>query len=315
MIKRTILVVDDEQPVRRVLSRILERAGFEAVSTDCTASADKILAERHVDAVLCDHVLPGETGLAYLERLQRSHPSLVRVLVTGFGDLQMAMNAINKAKVQHFLAKPFEPEEVLACLVSLQSMPAAPMPKAPGAAHRPGGTALRQLRDRYPGIDVVQRNTQGIILLEETPAPRGDTVQEPSVPKARVPGSGTPQAEARKRPEPGNGARRQPTALRELEAAHPGISAIERTATGSIMLDEEAYEQMLDTGVYKRPAAGLSTRPKKRPEPQDPAKPLGEHWAQDPPSPPSEAKDKRQSDSGPFDVDIVFDESLMKLIG
>lgn len=327
MSKRTILVVDDEQPIQRVMRRILERAGYEVLTADNTAVADRILAEVPVDAVLCDQVLPGEQGLVFLERLQRSHPKLVRVLVTGFGDLQIAKNAINKAKVQHFLSKPFEPEEVLSCLRGLlRPAPAVSEAREPanGGGRRELRTVdrmLKLLREVHPGIDQVTRNTQGRILLGEgaayrVAAPSKDAEASEDVERgskaARLRGQVAP-----KRPEPERRYRRQPTVLRELEVEHPGISAVDRTRTGSIVIDDETYRRFLDSGEFKRPV-GLSATAsgaRKQADPWDGSRSLAELLDEGEEAAIEEGRRRPPSDRGPFDTEIVFDEALLKLIG
>jgi CheY-like chemotaxis protein len=317
MSKRTILVIDDEQPIQRVLRRILEREGYQVVTAGSVPVAEEILAEIKVDAVLCDQMLPGENGISFLERLAGSDPNLPRILATGYGDLQVAKLAINRARVQAFISKPFEPEEILDCLRSL--LGAEPIAPGRRPSSKPADGHLRRLREEYPGIEVVNRNTQGCILLGEQDPPHLARPKTPEMACMRKAPADLPQPKARKAQEPRRRPPRQPTALRELEAAHPGISSVARSATGSIVLDEEAYERFVDTSEYKRPSRIESSAngPRKQPdtlviEGLGPNRSLGETESS---RYMGNAPDRRSTALDPLDDEVVVDVSLLKLIG
>jgi DNA-binding response OmpR family regulator len=57
---KTILVVDDEAAIRKLLTRALRRDGIEVITTDTAASAERLFEHRRVDLILCDDQLPGE---------------------------------------------------------------------------------------------------------------------------------------------------------------------------------------------------------------------------------------------------------------
>ena len=76
-----ILVVDDEADVRRALRRLLEARGFAVVEAGTAAEGAERAAQGEVDAVICDIVMPGGSGLEFFDRLRSSHPDLVRRFV------------------------------------------------------------------------------------------------------------------------------------------------------------------------------------------------------------------------------------------
>ncbi len=100
-----ILLVDDDKPVREALGQTLELGGFSV-----TLAASFIEATDHITAdfagvVISDVRMPGKDGFALLERAAKIDPDLPVVLLTGEGDIPMAVRAIN-AGAFHFLEKP-----------------------------------------------------------------------------------------------------------------------------------------------------------------------------------------------------------------
>ena len=77
----TVLVVDDEPDIRNALRRLLTARGFAVVEAGTAAEAVERTGAGGIDAVLCDIVMPGESGLDFYDRLRATHPTLARRLV------------------------------------------------------------------------------------------------------------------------------------------------------------------------------------------------------------------------------------------
>ena len=80
----TLLIVDDEAQILSALERSLRREGYEIVAVESAAAALRILDERHVDAILSDHKMPGMSGVQLLARAAEMRPDIVRMLITGW---------------------------------------------------------------------------------------------------------------------------------------------------------------------------------------------------------------------------------------
>jgi putative two-component system response regulator len=109
---KSILVVDDEEPIRRMLSRLLERHGYA-----CKVASDAIEARRQLEGqafalILCDVNMPGESGLDLIRRVLREYPHTAAVMVTGLDDPQLAGIALEHG-AYGYIVKPFESNEVL----------------------------------------------------------------------------------------------------------------------------------------------------------------------------------------------------------
>ncbi len=103
--RRRVLVVDDEEPVRYVLEDTLAEQ-YEVATADSGAAALAQLAEFRPDVVLLDFNMPGLTGLDVLREIKAREPAIAVVMVSGTADPQVVMTA-RQLGVFAFLPKPF----------------------------------------------------------------------------------------------------------------------------------------------------------------------------------------------------------------
>lgn len=110
-----ILVVDDETDVLEVLKLTLESAEqFDAeVSTakDAEEALDK-MKDRDFDVIISDQRMSGMDGVELLSLVKDNYPDTVRMMITGYSDLELAKEAINRAQVYNFVEKPWENDEM-----------------------------------------------------------------------------------------------------------------------------------------------------------------------------------------------------------
>lgn len=109
--KSRILVIDDDESLRRVLQVQLEQCGYTA---NCAASAQQsmaMLAARNYDVVITDLKMPGVSGLELLEQIHSLYPETVVIFLTAFGTVETAVEAM-KAGAYHYLTKPVHPDEL-----------------------------------------------------------------------------------------------------------------------------------------------------------------------------------------------------------
>jgi two-component system, cell cycle sensor histidine kinase and response regulator CckA len=111
----TLLVVEDDDAVRRALARILGRAGYQVIAAGSAEEGLELLAAatNRVDLCLTDLILPGESGLRLLETLRRDHPGMRTLLMSGYSEERLAIVSEDVGKLQ-YLPKPFSPQEVVA---------------------------------------------------------------------------------------------------------------------------------------------------------------------------------------------------------
>jgi diguanylate cyclase (GGDEF)-like protein len=113
--KCSLLIVDDEAYLLPTLSALLAR-DFEVITADSAAAAQQVFAARPIDLILTDQRMPRVTGTQLLEWVHQNHPKTVRLLMTGYAELEDAIEAINRGHVYHYLMKPWRTEELLQVL-------------------------------------------------------------------------------------------------------------------------------------------------------------------------------------------------------
>jgi DNA-binding NtrC family response regulator len=107
----TILVVDDELNIRRVLERAFAKEGYQVQTAEGGHQALRVLAETPCDLMLTDVVMPDMTGLELLKRARQQHPNLQVVLMTAYGTIPTAVEAM-RAGAYDFLTKPLDMERL-----------------------------------------------------------------------------------------------------------------------------------------------------------------------------------------------------------
>ena len=104
MPKSTLLIVDDERSARDGLVRLFKR-DYNVLAVESGASALEMLKTQSVDVMLSDVRMPGMDGLALMEEAQRQHPDLVVIILTAYGDVELAVQAMQRGATD-FMTKP-----------------------------------------------------------------------------------------------------------------------------------------------------------------------------------------------------------------
>jgi len=110
--KPKILVIDDEPVILDSARRILTAEGFPVLTADDAESALQILKTDPHDIAICDLMLPGMSGLKFLETSQTNDPSLVVIITTGYSTVDNGVDSLRKGAFD-FLPKPFTFEELI----------------------------------------------------------------------------------------------------------------------------------------------------------------------------------------------------------
>ncbi|MGH6645513.1 EAL domain-containing protein [Aquabacterium sp.] len=110
--KRTLLLVDDEESIVSSLKRLLRRDGYDIVTANSGPQGLQRLAEYEVDVILSDQRMPGMTGVEFLRRAKELYPKTVRMVLSGYTELQSITDAINEGAIYKFLTKPWNDELV-----------------------------------------------------------------------------------------------------------------------------------------------------------------------------------------------------------
>ena len=108
-----ILFVDDEDFILDIVKAIFEHDGISILTAKSGEEALDLVRTREIAVLVSDHHMPGMMGLELLSRVKAISPDTVKILMTGFADLDTAMEAINRAEVFRFVVKPWENTQLL----------------------------------------------------------------------------------------------------------------------------------------------------------------------------------------------------------
>lgn len=116
--KEHILYVDDEIPNLDGI-RFALRKEYHIHIAESAEDGMKILdSGLPVKVVISDHRMPITTGVEFLELVKNKYPEIIRILLTGYGDLDTIIQAVNKAKIYHFMSKPWKIDELRLVLIN-----------------------------------------------------------------------------------------------------------------------------------------------------------------------------------------------------
>jgi response regulator RpfG family c-di-GMP phosphodiesterase len=107
-----LLVVDDEPNVCESVNDLLRRE-FRVLKAHCADEGYRMMLEEEVHIVMSDQRMPQISGVELLTKVKARHPQAIRMLFTGFADLESVIAAINQGHIYQFLKKPWQPEELL----------------------------------------------------------------------------------------------------------------------------------------------------------------------------------------------------------
>lgn len=113
--KCSLLIVDDEPYILPVLSALVA-AHFEVYTATDAEAAQTVFSRHPIDLILTDQKMPRQTGIQLLEWVREHHPRTVRLLMSGYAELDDAIDAINRGQVYHYLQKPWRAEELMQVL-------------------------------------------------------------------------------------------------------------------------------------------------------------------------------------------------------
>jgi response regulator RpfG family c-di-GMP phosphodiesterase len=106
--QRTVLLVDDDANIINALNRTLRRDGYTILTANCGEEGLALLENNEVGVIISDHRLPHMTGVEFLRKVKIFYPKTLRVILTGYTELESVTCAINEGAIYKFLTKPWD---------------------------------------------------------------------------------------------------------------------------------------------------------------------------------------------------------------
>jgi response regulator RpfG family c-di-GMP phosphodiesterase len=107
----TILAVDDEPANLRMLERLL-RSNYRVITASSGEEALEVLRREEVALIITDQRMPGMTGTELLRESMKTNPNTIKIILTGYTDIEALIDAINTSRVYKFVSKPWDPVQL-----------------------------------------------------------------------------------------------------------------------------------------------------------------------------------------------------------
>ncbi len=108
----TILCVDDEENILNALKRLLRREGYALKTATSGSEGLKILRDNDIHLVICDQRMPDMGGTEFLAKVKDEYPDIIRVILTGYTDIDSISESVNKGHIYKFLLKPWNDQNL-----------------------------------------------------------------------------------------------------------------------------------------------------------------------------------------------------------
>src|SRR3954449_5577229 len=109
--RHTLLVVDDEVDVLESLRHLFHRS-YRVLTAGGGEQALEIIRNNDVHLILSDQRMPGMSGDVFLSQARRLQPDAIRILFTGYADIQAVINAVNEGNIYRYILKPWDAVEL-----------------------------------------------------------------------------------------------------------------------------------------------------------------------------------------------------------
>ena len=143
-----LLIIDDEVDITKALVRQFRRK-YNVFATTDPADALKIMENKKIQVVLSDQRMPGMTGVDFFAQIKDKYPDALKLILTGYSDIEAVIGAINEGQVFRYVKKPWNPEEL--------------------------ETIIREAFEKY---ELITKNRKLMIRLQEINATLEDKVKE-----------------------------------------------------------------------------------------------------------------------------------------
>ncbi|SDH55003.1 MULTISPECIES: EAL domain-containing protein [unclassified Duganella] len=110
--RRRLLLVDDEANIISALKRLLRPDGYEIHSANSGEQGLEMLAQQPVDVIISDQRMPGLNGADFLRQARILRPDTIRIMLSGYTELQSVTDAVNEGAIYKFLTKPWNDEQL-----------------------------------------------------------------------------------------------------------------------------------------------------------------------------------------------------------
>lgn len=171
-----IMIVDDEPYILNALQRVLGRKGSMEIETyDNASDALKRAQTTNFELFISDYRMPEMDGVEFLSRIKNIQPESMRMILSGFTDLEALLGSINEAEIFRFICKPWDDYELVAAIkqslahrdVLVENRRLADQVRQQQIELENRKSVLERFAERHPALVDIDWAPDGSIILEE----------------------------------------------------------------------------------------------------------------------------------------------------
>ena len=171
-----IMIVDDEPNILNSLNRVLKRQeDWEIETYDTVAEALKRAQTTPFELVISDYRMPEMDGVEFLNEIRNLQPEAMRIILSGFTELEALLGAINEAEIFRYICKPWDDHDLIATIghalahreVLVENRRLADQVRQQQEELHKRKTALEELAEKHPALVEVEWAEDGSIIVNE----------------------------------------------------------------------------------------------------------------------------------------------------
>lgn len=109
----TILLVDDEKSILNSLKRLLRKEEYQIITAPCGHEGLKLLESNDVQVIISDQRMPGMSGTEFLAEVKKEYPDIIRIILSGYTDIDVVIETINEGNIYKFFHKPWNDQSLI----------------------------------------------------------------------------------------------------------------------------------------------------------------------------------------------------------
>jgi two-component system, probable response regulator PhcQ len=163
-----ILLVDDSESVLSALKRLFVSEGYEVILASSAKEAIQLLSQHQVDVLITDQNMPGTSGTELLETTLHLFKDVVRIMLTGETDIDVAKKAINDGEIFRFFVKPWDDFELTVAVKNALRQKELERENAQlKSTVKNQSQILHKLEQEFPGISDKSHSEDGVWVIED----------------------------------------------------------------------------------------------------------------------------------------------------
>jgi response regulator RpfG family c-di-GMP phosphodiesterase len=180
MRQHTVLFVDDESHVLGTIKRLLQNEAYGVITANSGAEALELLAKQPVSLIVTDQRMPEMSGLDLLKEAKARFPGAIRMIITGYADLEVVIKAINEGEVYRFIPKPWNDEDlkltVRQALVQYDTLEDNRQLLSTVKMQR---AVITEAEQKFPGVVIISNKLKdGVYIIEQATSTLEELMQK-----------------------------------------------------------------------------------------------------------------------------------------